>query len=116
MCVNLNLQRGGRVRNDISCVPERPARLVLALRRDHLRPRVAGSLGLGGHGAHQLLGHPDILHLDNRLRHIIINVVDVTICDMTTSTLSTVTPQGSVASCSRSCISLAMASRPSSIP
>ena len=78
MCVNPHLQSGGRVRDDISCVPERPARLVLALRRDHLRPRVAGSLGLGGHGAHQLLGHPDILHLDNILWHVIINIVDVT--------------------------------------
>ena len=79
--MNPHLQSGGRVRDDISCVPERPARLVLALRRDHLRPRVAGSLGLGGHGAHQLLGHPDILHLDNILCHVIIDIVMS--CDMT---------------------------------
>ena len=57
------LQRRGTVRNHLRRVPERPARLVLALGRDNLGPGLPGSLGLGSHGPHELLGHPDILHL-----------------------------------------------------
>ena len=58
------LQRRGTVRNHLRRVPERPARLVLALGRDNLGPGLPGSLGLGSHGPHELLGHPDILQLN----------------------------------------------------
>ena len=45
-------------------VLQSPAGLVLPLGGDHLPPGVPGGLGLGCHGGHQLLGHPDILDLD----------------------------------------------------
>ena len=58
-----HLQRRGAFMDDLGGVSERPARLVLALGRDNLGPGLPGSLGLGSHGALELLGHPDILHL-----------------------------------------------------
>ena len=64
LCIDYShLQRRGTLRDDLGGVPQRPARLVLALGRDNLGPRLPGSLGLGSHGALELLGHPDILHL-----------------------------------------------------
>ena len=58
-----HLQRRGAFMDDLGGVPQRPARLVLALGRDNLGPGLPGSLGLGSHGALELLGHSDILHL-----------------------------------------------------
>ena len=57
------LQRRGTLDDDLGGLPQRPARLVLALGRDNLGPGLPGSLGLGSHGPHELGGHPDVLHL-----------------------------------------------------
>ena len=60
---NVHLKGRWTIIDDLRRVSERPARLVLALGRDNFSPGLPGSLGLGSHGALELLGHPDILHL-----------------------------------------------------
>ena len=58
-----HLQRRGVVRDDLGCMPQRPAGLVLALGSNNLSSGLPGSLGLGSHGALEVLGQPHVLDL-----------------------------------------------------
>ena len=94
-------------------------------RQHHLGSGVPCSLGLGSHRPLQVLGNPHVFHLSSSLYYypelifvllswaherIFLLFVQLSLLLSLTSTLSTRTPHGSVASSRPSCISEAMAS------
>ena len=108
----LHLQGSWAVVYDLRGVPERPAGLVFPLGGDHLGPGLPGGLRLRRHGSLQLLGHPEEqaetrdgpiafgtekFNSENFWTGISLKgFVDIYLTSFT-STLSTLTPQGSVA-------------------
>ena len=90
-----HLQRRGAFMDDLGGVPQRPARLVLALGRDNLGPRLPGSLGLGSHRSLELLRQSSIFSAGKHR----VSLELVTGWGGThISTLSTLIPQAVVAS------------------
>ena len=57
------LERRRALYDHLSSVPQRAARLVLALSSDHLGAGLPGSLRLSSHRPLQVLRHPHVLHL-----------------------------------------------------
>ena len=58
------LQGSGTVHDDFCRLSESPAGLVFSLGSDHFSSGLSGSLSLSSHGSLELLGNPDVLHLN----------------------------------------------------